>query len=36
MTKLPDINDPLCEEVFNKTKSKIESLSSKLKIDNLS
>tara|TARA_B110000008_G_scaffold93804_1_gene96191 strand:- start:9 stop:950 length:942 start_codon:yes stop_codon:yes gene_type:complete len=36
MTKLPDINDPLCEEVFNKTKSEIESLSSKLKIDNLS
>ena len=36
MTKLPDINDPLCKEVFNKTKSEIESLSSKLKIDNLS
>ena len=36
MIKLPDINDPLCNEIFNKTKSEIEGLSSKLKIDNLS
>ena len=36
MIKLPDINDHLCEEIFNKTKLEIEGLSSKLKIDNLS
>lgn len=36
MIKLPDINDPLCNEIFNKAKSEIEGLSSKLKIDNLS
>tara|TARA_B110000858_G_C17665295_1_gene409253 strand:- start:260 stop:562 length:303 start_codon:yes stop_codon:yes gene_type:complete len=34
--KLPEIDSPICNEIFNKTKLEIESLSIKLKMDNLS
>ena len=36
MTKLPDIDSSICEEIFNKTKSVIKDLSTELKINNFS
>ncbi len=36
MKKIPNIDNSICEQIFNKTKSEIKDLSSKLKINNIS
>ena len=35
MKKIPNIDNSICEQIFNKTKSEIKDLSSKLKINNI-